>query len=251
MLTEEIRDRPTLAKPPASPALTCVIGRRTDSSAPAARCDAGRRAHVGLMVYTCSSDVSRLRRFGVIGFVTGLRWSPSFGIYGALPSSSGRSSRPRSRCSSPCRSPSDRAPGDRVPACTARWPRRGPVDLLAAVPSVVLGAVGPARPRALPATDRAFDRGHRGESSHSSGPTPGPSYFAAGRDRRLHDHPHRRRGHPRGVRGDAPSPARGRPGPGGTRWDVIRQVVLPIGRTRPPGRLGPRAWLEPSARQSR
>jgi len=187
-----------------------------------------------LMVYkSVVTTLPVVDEFGVIGFVTGLRWSPSFGIYGAFPFIFGTLLT------------STIALVIAVPIAlgiallvTEILPRRvsGPVavivDLLAAIPSVVWGLWGLLvlvpflRPVERTIADTA------GQVIPFLGPpTPGPSYLAAGVIVAFMIIPI-----VAAVTREvfAATPRLQREAVlalGGTRWDVIRQVVIPIGRT--------------------
>jgi len=172
-------------------------------------------------------------QFGVIGFVTGLRWSPSFGIYGAFPFVFGTllTSAIALLIAVPI------ALGIAL-LVTEMLPHRvaGPVavlvDLLAAVPSVVWGLWGLF---VLVPFLRPIERGIADTAGRVvpflGPPTPGPSYFAAGVIVAFMIIPI-----VAAVTREvfAATPRLQREAVlalGGTRWDVIRQVVIPIGRT--------------------
>lgn len=191
-------------------------------------------ALVGLMVSASLQTTAPVfAQFGVVGFVAGLRWSPSFEIYGALPFIYGTLLT------------SIIALIVAVPAAvgiallvTELLPRRvaAPVavlvDLLAAVPSVVWGLWGLLilvpflRPIERSVADTV------GQIVPFLGPpTPGPSYFAAGLIVAFMIIPIIA-AVTREVFGATPRLQREAIlALGGTRWDVIRQVVIPIGRT--------------------
>jgi phosphate transport system permease protein len=172
-------------------------------------------------------------QFGVIGFVTGSRWSPSFGIYGAFPFIFGTllTSAIALLIAVPI------ALGIAL-LVTEMLPHRvaGPVavlvDLLAAVPSVVWGLWGLL---VLVPFLRPIERGIADTAGRVvpflGPPTPGPSYFAAGVIVAFMIIPI-----VAAVTREvfAATPRLQREAVlalGGTRWDVIRQVVIPIGRT--------------------
>ena len=191
-------------------------------------------ALVGLMISeSIQTTAPVFAQFGVIGFVTGLRWSPSFEIYGALPFIYGTLLT------------SVIALIVAVPVAvgvallvTELLPRRvaGPVavlvDLLAAVPSVVWGLWGLL---VLVPFLRPIEKGVADTIGRVvpflGPPTPGPSYFAAGLIVAFMIIPIVA-AVTREVFGATPRLQREAIlALGGTRWDVIRQVVIPIGRT--------------------
>ncbi len=187
-----------------------------------------------LMIYkSVVTTLPVIDAFGVIGFTTGSRWSPSFEIYGALPFIFGTLLT------------STIALVIAVPIAlgiallvTEILPRRlaGPVavtvDLLAAVPSVVWGLWGllVLVPFLRPIERTIADTAGR-VVPFLGPPTPGPSYFAAGVIVAFMIIPI-----VAAVTREvfAATPRLQREAVlalGGTRWDVIRQVVIPIGRT--------------------
>jgi phosphate transport system permease protein len=187
-----------------------------------------------LMVYkSVVTTVPVFEKFGVVGFVLGDRWSPAFGIYGALPFIYGTMLT------------SALALLIAVPIAlgiallvTEMLPRRiaGPVavavDLLAAVPSVVWGLWGLlVMVPFLRPIEKAI-AGSIGQVIPFLGPpTPGPSYFAAGVIIAIMIVPIIA-AVTREVFAATPRLQREAVlALGGTRWDVIRQVVIPIGRT--------------------
>jgi phosphate transport system permease protein len=173
------------------------------------------------------------QKFGVVGFVTGTRWSPSFGIYGALPFIYGTMLT------------SAMAVLFAVPVAlgvallvTEVLPQRvaGPVavavDLIAAIPSVVWGLWGLL---VLVPFLRPIEQAIAGSIGKVipffGPPTPGPSYFAAGVIVAFMIVPIIA-AVSREVFATTPKLQREAVlALGGTRWDVIRQVVVPIGRT--------------------
>ena len=191
-------------------------------------------ALIALMAYdSISSTGPVFDRFGIWGFVTGTRWSPSFAVYGAFPFIYGTllTGLISVLIAVPI------AIGIAL-LVTEFLPRRvaGPVamvvDLLAAVPSVVWGLWGLL---VLVPTLRPFEQAVAGSIGHVlpffGPPTPGPSYFAAGLIVAIMIIPI-----VAAVTREvfAATPRLQREAVlalGGTRWDVIRQVVLPIGRT--------------------
>jgi phosphate transport system permease protein len=189
---------------------------------------------VGLMVSeSVQTTAPVLAKFGIVGFVTGQRWSPSFEIYGALPFIYGTLLT------------SLIALAVAVPVAvgvallvTELLPHRvaGPVavivDLLAAVPSVVWGLWGLL---VLVPAIRPFEKGVADSVGRVvpflGPPTPGPSYFAAGVIVAFMIIPIIA-AVTREVFSATPRLQREAVlALGGTRWDVIRQVVIPIGRT--------------------
>jgi phosphate transport system permease protein len=187
-----------------------------------------------LMIYkSVVTTFPVIGEFGVIGFTLGSRWSPSFAIYGALPFIFGTLLT------------SAIALVIAVPIAlgiallvTEILPRRisGPVaitvDLLAAVPSVVWGLWGllVLVPFLRPIERTIADTAGR-VIPFLGPPTPGPSYFAAGVIVAFMIIPI-----VAAVTREvfAATPRLQREAVlalGGTRWDVIRQVVIPIGRT--------------------
>ena len=189
---------------------------------------------IGLMISeSIRTTAPVFARFGVIGFVTGQRWSPSFAIYGALPFIYGTllTSLIALIVAVPV------AVGVAL-LVTELLPRRvaGPiavlVDLLAAVPSVVWGLWGllVLVPFLRPIENGVADTVGR-VIPFFGPPTPGPSYFAAGLIVAFMIIPIIA-AVTREVFSATPRLQREAIlALGGTRWDVIRQVVIPIGRT--------------------
>ena len=191
-------------------------------------------ALIGLMAYDSISATGPVfDRFGIWGFVTGARWSPSFTIYGALPFIYGTLL--TGLISVILAVPI--AIGIAL-LVTEFLPRRvaGPVaivvDLLAAVPSVVWGLWGLL---VLVPFLRPFEQAAAGSIGRVlpflGPPTPGPSYFAAGLVVAIMIIPI-----VAAVTREvfAATPRLQREAIlalGGTRWDVIRQVVMPISKT--------------------
>lgn len=171
--------------------------------------------------------------FGIWGFVSGLRWAPSFAVYGALPFIYGTLVT------------SAVALAVAVPVAvgiallvTEVLPSRAAgaiavaVDLLAAVPSVVWGLWGllVLVPFLRP-IEQAVAASAGSAIAFFGPPTPGPSYFAAGLIVAFMIIPI-----VAAVTREvfAATPRLQREAVlalGGTRWDVIRQVVIPLGRT--------------------
>jgi phosphate transport system permease protein len=189
---------------------------------------------IGLMVYdSVITTVPVFRQFGIWGFVTGLRWAPSFAIYGALPFIYGTllTSAIALVIAVPI------ALGIAILVTEFLPPRvAGPVavavDLLAAVPSVVWGLWGLL---VLVPFLRPIEKAVAGSVGavipFFGPPTPGPSYFAAGVIVAFMIIPI-----VAAVTREvfAATPRLQREAVlalGGTRWDVIRSVVIPIGRS--------------------
>ena len=185
-----------------------------------------------LMIYkSVVTTFPVISEFGVIGFTLGSRWSPSFAIYGALPFIFGTllASAIALLIAVPI------ALGIAL-LVTEILPRRisAPVaitvDLLAAVPSVVWGLWGllVLVPFLRPIERTIADTAGR-VIPFLGPPTPGPSYFAAGVIVAFMIIPI-----VAAVTREvfAATPRLQREAVlalGGTRWDVIRQVVIPIG----------------------
>ncbi len=191
-------------------------------------------AVVGLMVYdSVITTVPVFREFGIWGFISGTRWAPSFAIYGALPFIYGTllTSVIALIVAVPVALGIALLVTELLPARIA-GPVAVAVDLLAAVPSVVWGLWGLLvlvpflRPIEKAVADTA------GKVLPFLGPpTPGPSYFAAGIIVAFMIIPIVA-AVTREVFSATPRLQREAVlALGGTRWDVIRQVVIPIGRT--------------------
>lgn len=186
-----------------------------------------------MMVDTFSETVPVWERFGIPGFVTGMRWAPSFVVYGALPFIYGTllTSAIAMLIAVPVAVLIALLITDILPP-RARSTVAVTVDLLAAIPSVVYGLWGLL---VLVPFLRPFEQAVASTIGRVvpflAGPTPGPSYFAAGvvvsimiipiiaaLSREVFAAtPRLQREAIRAL--------------GGTRWDVIRTVVLPIGRS--------------------
>lgn len=189
---------------------------------------------IGLMISeSVQTTAPVFARFGIVGFVTGQRWSPSFAIYGALPFIYGTllTSFIALLVAVPV------AVGVAL-LVTELLPRRvaGPVavfvDMLAAVPSVVWGLWGLL---VLVPFLRPIEKGVADTVGRAvpflGPPTPGPSYFAAGVIVAFMIIPIIA-AVTREVFSATPRLQREAVlALGGTRWDVIRRVVIPIGRT--------------------
>ena len=189
-------------------------------------------AVIGLMISeSVQTTVPVFARFGVIGFVTGLRWSPSFEIYGALPFIYGTllTSFIALLFAVPVAVGVALLVTELLPGRVA-GPVAVLVDLLAAVPSVVWGLWGllVLVPFLRPIEKAVADSVGR-VVPFLGPPTPGPSYFAAGLIVAFMIIPIVA-AVTREVFGATPRLQREAIlALGGTRWDVIRQVVIPIG----------------------
>ncbi len=186
-----------------------------------------------MMVDTFSETVPVWERFGIPGFVTGLRWAPSFTIYGALPFIYGTllTSAIAMVIAVPVAVLIALLITEILPP-RIQTPLGLVVDLLAAIPSVVYGLWGLV---VLIPVLRPFEQAVASTLGtvipFLAGPTPGPSYFAAGvivaimivpiiaaLSREVFAATPR-------IQREAVRAL------GGTRWDVVRNVVLPIGRS--------------------
>ena len=165
--------------------------------------------------------------------MTGARWAPSFTIYGALPFIYGTllTSLIAMVIAVPIAVLIALLITEILPV-RLRTPVGVAVDLLAAVPSVVYGLWGLL---VLIPLLRPVEQAIAGSVGKSipflAGPTPGPSYFAAGVIVAIMIVPIIAALSREVFSGDATAPARSGPRARGTRWDVIRNVVLPIGRS--------------------
>jgi phosphate transport system permease protein len=189
---------------------------------------------IGLMVAdSLAAAVPVFRTFGLWGFVSGLRWAPSFAIYGALPFIYGTfvTSLIALLIAVPVAVGISILVTEVLPPRAAR-PAAVAVDLLAAVPSVVWGLWGLL---VLVPFIRPIEQAVAGSIGavvpFLGPPTPGPSYFAAGLIVAFMIIPI-----VAAVTREvfAATPRLQREAVlalGGTRWDVIRQVVIPLGRT--------------------
>ena len=186
-----------------------------------------------MMVDTFSATVPIWERFGIVGFVTGMRWAPSFTVYGALPFIYGTvvTSVIAMIIAVPIALLIALLITEILPA-RVRSTVAVTVDLLAAIPSVVYGLWGLLVLVPFLRPVEQFAAGTLGTFiPFLAGPTPGPSYFTAGiivsimivpiiaaLSREVFAAtPRLQREAVRAL--------------GGTRWDVIRTVVLPIGRS--------------------
>ena len=135
-----------------------------------------------MIVDTFSQTVPIWQQFGVVGFVTGLRWAPSFVIYGAWPFIYGTvlTSLIAMLIAVPIAVLIALLITEILPA-KARSGVAVAVDSLAAIPSVVYGLWGLL---VLVPFLRPFEQAVASTLGKYipflAGPTPGPSYFAAG-----------------------------------------------------------------------
>jgi phosphate transport system permease protein len=172
-------------------------------------------------------------RFGIAGFVTGQRWSVAFTIYGAWPFIYGTllTSAIALLIAVPIAVLIALLVTEFLPPRVGR-PVAMVVDLLAAVPSVVWGLWGllVLVPLLRP-IERSIASGPGQAIPFLGRPAPGPSYLVAGLVVALMIIPI-----VAAVTREvfAATPRLQREAVlalGGTRWDVVRRVVLPIGRT--------------------
>ena len=169
-----------------------------------------------LMIFrSLQTTVPVFQEFGIIGFITGTRWAPSFtdlrraSVH--LRHVADQRAGPAVRRSGGARR---RAPGDRDPPrtgwpadCDRRRPHRGG-------PLGCLGPVGPVGPRPVPPPDRERDRRIDRQVHPVPRATDARAELLRGRrDRRVHDRPDHRGGQSRGVLRDAEPAARGSPCP--------------------------------------
>jgi phosphate transport system permease protein len=191
-------------------------------------------ALIGLMVVQSIQTAWPIfDRFGIVGFITGQRWSPAFAIYGAWPFIFGTvlTSIIALIIAVPIAVLIALLVTEFLP------PRMGQpvaivVDMLAAVPSVVWGLWGllVLVPFVRP-IEHDIATGPGAWIPFLGPPTPGPSYFVAGLIVALMIIPIVA-ALTREVFATTPRLQREAVlALGGTRWDVIRRVVLPIGRT--------------------
>lgn len=173
------------------------------------------------------------RQFGIIGFLTGQEWSPAFTVYGAWPFLYGTlvTSAIALTIAVPISILIALMVTEVLPPRLSQ-PVAIVVDLLAAVPSVVWGLWGLL---VLLPFIRPFE--HEVASGLGQvipflgGPTPGPSYFAAGLIVAMMIIPIVA-AVTREVFAATPRLQREAvQALGGTRWDVVQRVVLPLGRT--------------------
>jgi phosphate transport system permease protein len=172
-------------------------------------------------------------RFGIVGFVAGQRWSPAFTIYGAWPFIFGTivTSVIALVIAVPIAVLIALLVTEFLPPRIGQ-PLAIVVDLLAAIPSVVWGLWGllVLVPFIRP-LEHDIAAGPGRVIPFMGPPTPGPSYFVAGLIVALMIIPIVA-AVTREVFATTPRLQREAVlALGGTRWDVIRRVVLPIGRT--------------------
>ncbi len=187
---------------------------------------------VWMMIESFQQTIVVWQQFGVIGFVTGLRWAPSFAIYGALPFIYGTilTSFLAMAIAVPIAILIALLITEVLPA-RVRTTVGTTVDLLAAIPSVIYGLWGLL---VLIPILRPFEAAIAGSIGKYipflSGPTPGPSYFAAGVIVAIMIVPIIA-AVSREIFASTPRLQREAvQALGGTRWEVVRNVVLPIGR---------------------
>ncbi len=194
-------------------------------------------AALGIVAVMISESVATtvpvFRQFGIAGFITGTRWAPSFAIYGALPFIYGTvlTSVIALVIAVPLAVGVALLVSEFLPA-RLRTPVAVTVDMLAAVPSVVWGLWGLlVMVPAIRPLQAAVAGAVGGSIPVLAGPTPGPSYFAAGLIVAIMIIPIIA-AVTREVFALTPRLQREAVlALGGTRWDVVRQVVLPMGRT--------------------
>jgi phosphate transport system permease protein len=192
---------------------------------------------LGLIVLMVLDSVTTalpvFQQFGILGFVSGQRWSPAFTIYGAWPFIFGTivTSGIALIIAVPIAILIALLVTEFLPPRAGR-PVAIVVDLLAAVPSVVWGLWGllVLVPLLRP-LEHDIATGPGKIIPIIGPPTPGPSYFVAGLIVALMMIPI-----VAAVTREvfAATPRLQREAVlalGGTRWDVIREVVLPMGRT--------------------
>ena len=172
------------------------------------------------------------QKFGIIGFLTGTKWEPSFTLYGAWPFIYGTllTSLLALIIAVPISVLIALLLTELAPA-RLRGPLGVAVDLLAAVPSVVYGLWGLL---VLVPLMRPLEQGVAGTLGKVvpflGPPTPGPSYFAAAVILAVMTVPIVS-AVTREVFASTPRLQREAVlALGGTRWDVARTVTLPIGR---------------------
>jgi phosphate transport system permease protein len=193
----------------------------------------GITAVLGLMMIESFISASPVyQKFGIVGFVTGSTWAPSFTIYGAWPFIYGTlvTSFLGLLIAVPISVLIALLLTDLAPA-RLRGPLGIAVDLLAAVPSVVYGLWGLL---VLVPAMRPLEQGIAGTLGRVipffGPPTPGSSYFAAGVILAIMIVPIVS-AVTREVFASTPRIQREAVlALGGTRWDVARTVTLPIGR---------------------
>jgi phosphate transport system permease protein len=186
-----------------------------------------------MMAQSIQTALPVFERFGIAEFVTGQRWSPTFTVYGAWPFIYGTllTSVIALVIAVPIAVLIALLVTEFLPPRVGK-PVAIVVDLLAAVPSVVWGLWGllVLVPFLRP-IERSVATGPGKVIPFLGPPTPGPSYFVAGVIVALMIIPIVA-AVTREVFATTPRLQREAVlALGGTRWDVIRRVVLPIGRT--------------------
>ncbi len=191
-------------------------------------------AVIAVMIWeSVATTIPVFQKFGIWGFVTGQRWSPSFGIYGALPFVYGTLLTSAIACviAVPIALLIALLVTEFLPPRFAN-PVAITVDMLAAIPSVIWGLWGLL---VLVPFLRPFEQAVAGSIGQVipffGPPTPGPSYFVAGVIVSIMIVPITT-AVTREVFASTPRLQREAIlALGGTRWDVIRDGVIPIGRT--------------------
>jgi phosphate transport system permease protein len=187
---------------------------------------------VWMMIDSFVQTIVVWQKFGIVGFVTGLRWAPSFAIYGAMPFIYGTilTSILAMLIAVPIAILIALLITEVLPA-RVRTTVGTAVDLLAAIPSVIYGLWGLLVLIPILRPIESAIAGSIGKYvPFLSGPTPGPSYFAAGVIVAIMIVPIIA-AVSREVFAATPRLQREAvQALGGTRWDVVRNVVLPIGR---------------------
>ena len=187
---------------------------------------------VWMMIDSFVQTIVVWQTFGVVGFVTGLRWAPSFAIYGAMPFIYGTilTSILAMLIAVPIAILIALLITEVLPA-RVRTTVGTTVDLLAAIPSVIYGLWGLLVLIPILRPIESAIAGSIGKYvPFLSGPTPGPSYFAAGVIVAIMIVPIIA-AVSREVFASTPRLQREAvQALGGTRWDVVRNVVMPIGR---------------------
>lgn len=185
-----------------------------------------------MMVESFITAAPVYQKFGIIGFLTGTKWEPSFTLYGAWPFIYGTvlTSLLALVIAVPIAVLIALLLTELAPA-RLRGPLGIAVDLLAAVPSVVYGLWGLL---VLVPVIRPLEQGIAATVGRVipffGPPTPGPSYFAAGVILAVMIVPIIS-AVTREVFASTPRLQREAVlALGGTRWDVARTVTLPIGR---------------------
>ena len=186
----------------------------------------------GMMLQSLAAASPVYQKFGIIGFITGTTWAPSFTIYGAWAFIYGTllTSAIALVIAVPIATLIALLLAELAPA-RLRAPFGMAVDLLAAVPSVIYGLWGLlVMVPALRPFEQAVAATVGQVIPFFGPPTPGPSYFAAGVILAIMTVPIVS-AVAREVFASTPRLQREAVlALGGTRWDVVRTVTLPIGR---------------------